>query len=265
LIANKIIGKTYSLYGGTISSDSFYEELSAFAEWTSNEFKNLPELLELIRKSSKKKSLIRNELKAASGNSYLGKILLKAEKTFTKYFTGIDSHLKNLTFREKCDSTLSTSREQYLLYMLEIELANRINVKSFSSSEIRFAFLPHCLHDLEKDCLSASDGVDYVCKGCSKVCSINSVNKLMKAKNIKAYIWKEADLKKIFKLAKANHQSVGAFGVACIPELVNGMRLCAKYNVPAIGVPLDANRCVRWMGNFYPNSVNEKKIISLIN
>jgi hypothetical protein len=72
-------------------------------------------------------------------------------------------------------------------------------------------------------------------------------------------------LKKIFKLAKANYRDVGAFGIACIPELVNGMRSCAKYNVPAIGVPLDANRCVRWMGDFYPNSVNEKKIISLIN
>jgi len=43
------------------------------------------------------------------------------------------------------------------------------------------------------------------------------------------------------------------------------MRLCAKYDVPAIGVPLDANRCIRWMGDFYPNSVNEKKILSLLN
>jgi len=86
----------------------------------------------------------------------------------------------------------------------------------------------------------------------------------MKLRNIKAYIWREADLKKIFKLARSNGQSIGVFGVACIPELVNGLRLCAKYDVPAIGVPLDANRCIRWMGDFYPNSVNEKKILSLL-
>jgi hypothetical protein len=177
LTVNKITGKTYSLYGGKDSSDCFYEDLNTFAELILNEFKNLPELLEFTRKISKSKRLLRKEIKNASGNSLLRNILHKAENTFSKYFTGIDSHLKNLTFREKCDSTLSTTREQYLLYMLEIELVNRLNTQSFYSSEIKFAFLPHCLHDLEKDCLSVSDGVDYVCKGCSKVCSINSVNK----------------------------------------------------------------------------------------
>jgi hypothetical protein len=87
----------------------------------------------------------------------------------------------------------------------------------------------------------------------------------MKHNNIKAYIWREADLKKIFKLAKSIGQSIGAFGIACIPELVNGLRLCVKYDVPAIGVPLDANKCIRWREDFYPNSVNEKKILSLLN
>jgi hypothetical protein len=149
--------------------------------------------------------------------------------------------------------------------MLEIELVNRLNKKKFNSSEAKYAFLPHCLHDLDKDCLSASDGTDYVCKSCSKNCSINSVSKLMKLQNIKAYIWREADLKKIFKLARSNDESIGAFGIACIPELVYGLRLCGKYDVPAIGVPLDANRCIRWMGDFYPNTVNEKKILSLLN
>jgi hypothetical protein len=148
--------------------------------------------------------------------------------------------------------------------MLEIELVNRINKEKFKSSESKFAFLPHCLHDLDKDCLSASDGTDYVCKSCPKNCSINTVSKLLKINEIKAYIWREADLKKIFKLARSIGQSVGVFGVACIPELVNGLRLCSEYDVPVIGVPLDANRCVRWMGDFYPNSVNEKKILSLL-
>jgi len=87
----------------------------------------------------------------------------------------------------------------------------------------------------------------------------------MKMQDINAYIWREADLKKVFRMAKSNGQSIAAFGVACIPELVNGLRLCAKYDVPAVGVPLDANRCIRWMGDFYPNSVNEEKIISLLN
>jgi len=260
----EIIGKTYSLYAGKSNTDEFYSVLSDLvASLHSNVFSD-EQLLSAIRKFSNKKRTLRVEKKKVNSDSIIAKILNDAEATLSKYFTDIDSHLKNLSLAEKCDSTLTTSREQYLLYMLEIELVNRSNKGKFTFSEAKYAFLPHCLHDLDKDCLSASDGTDYVCKGCSKNCSINSVSKLMKLQNIKAYIWREADLKKIFKLARSSGQSIGVFGIACIPELVNGIRLCTKYDVPAIGVPLDANRCVRWMGDFYPNSVNEKKIKSLL-
>jgi len=261
----KIIGKTYSLYGNKDSSDSFYQNLSDFINSIINGYNEEESLLELIRKSSRHKRELRKEIKTSHKDSYLKKILIESENIFSQYFTDIDYHLKNLSLSEKCDSTLTTSHEQYLLYMIEIELTNRMNKERFNLSETKFAFLPHCLHDLDKKCISASDGTDYVCKSCSKNCSINSISKIMKLHSIKAYIWQEADLKKVFRLAKSNGKSVGAFGVACIPELVNGMRLCAKYHVPAIGVPLDANRCRRWMGDFYQNSVNENKILALLN
>lgn len=261
---NKIVGKTYSLYGEKDSSDYFYNNLADLTTLILQGFKDEYALLEYLREISGKKRSLRKERKQNPVRTPVGNILHSAEQTLSKYFTDIDSHLKNLTLSEKCDSTLTTSREQYFLFMLEIELVNRLNKEKFNSSEPRYAFLPHCLHDLDKDCLSASDGTDYVCRSCSKKCSINSVSKSMKLRDIKAYIWREADLKKIFKLAKSSGENIGVFGIACIPELVNGLRLCAKYDVPAIGVPLDANRCIRWMGDFYPNSVNEKKILSLL-
>jgi hypothetical protein len=264
MIENKITGKTYSLYGEREVSDYFYVNLSELMDNILQNFENEFSLLEFLRKVSGRKRTLKKENKLYPPKTPLSNILHSAEETFSKYFTNIGSHLENLTLSERCDATLTTSREQYLLYMLEIEIVNRLNKEKFNSSQIRYAFLPHCLHDLDKDCLSASDGTDYVCKSCSKKCSINSISKLMKLRNIKAYIWREADLKKIFKLAKSNGEDIVVFGIACIPELVNGMRLCAKYDVPAIGVPLDANRCVRWMGDFYPNSVNEKKILSLL-
>jgi hypothetical protein len=265
LAKSDIIGKTYSLYSGNENTDEFYSVLSDLADSFLSLTESGEHLLSIIRKDSSRKRSLKAEKKKASSDSLIAKLLVETESGLSKYFTDIDTHLKNLTLAEKCDSTLTTSREQYLLYMLEIELVNRLNRENFNSSESKYAFLPHCLHDLDKECLSASDGTDYVCKSCSKNCSINSVNRLMKLQNVKAYIWREADLKKIFKLAKSNGQSIAVFGVACIPELVNGLRLCAKYDVPAIGVPLDANRCIRWMGDFYPNSVNEKKIQSLLN
>ena len=265
LVKSDIVGKTYSLYAGNLDMDEFYSVLSDLTDYFLLNIKSDKEMISIIRKYSKKKRSLKAEKKKVGPDSIISKLLNEAEARLSKYFTDIDSHLKNLSLSEKCESTLTTSREQYLLYMLEIELVNRINKVKFKSTQIKYAFLPHCLHDLDKDCLSVSDGTDYVCKSCSKKCSINSVSKLMKLQNIKAYIWREADLKKIFKLARSSGENIGAFGVACIPELVNGMRLCAKYDVPAIGVPLDANRCVRWMGDFYPNSVNEKKILSLLN
>jgi hypothetical protein len=259
-----IIGKTYSLYSENDDTDGFYSVLSDLADSFLSFSESKEQLLSIIRKVSNRKRSLRTERKKSSSDSLIAKLLVKTESRLSNYFTDIDGHLKNLSLADKCDSTLTTSREQYLLYMLEIELVNRINKENFNSSESKYAFLPHCLHDLDKECLSASDGTDYVCKSCSKNCSINSVSKQMKLRNVKAYIWREADLKKIFKLARSNGQSIGVFGVACIPELVNGMRLCTKYDVPAIGVPLDANRCIRWMGDFYPNSVNEKKILLLL-
>ena len=66
-------------------------------------------------------------------------------------------------------------------------------------------------------------------------------------------------------IAKQNHnKSLGVLGIACIPELVRGMRSCMKKNLSVVGIPLDANRCVRWMGNFNPNSVNLEMLESLV-
>jgi len=67
--------------------------------------------------------------------------------------------------------------------------------------------------------------------------------------------------KKLFK----DYSSVAILGIACIPELVNGLRRSAKLNVPAIGLPLNANRCIRWFGDFYPNSVSLAELEKLIN
>ena len=265
MIQEKIIGKTYSLYGEQNTSDYFFKELSKVTDSILKKVKSQSHFVEFLRKKTEHKRRLKKESKINPEKTLLGNILRLTDDSLSKYFTDIDSYLKSLTLAERWKSTLTTTREQYLLYMIEIEVVNRINKEKFNSSEPRYAFLPHCLHDLDKDCLSASDGTDYACKSCSKNCSINAVSKLMKIRNIKAYIWREADLKKIFKLARSSGENISVFGIACIPELVNGLRLCAKYDVPAIGVPLDANRCVRWRGDFYPNSVNEKKILSLLN
>jgi hypothetical protein len=34
------------------------------------------------------------------------------------------------------------------------------------------------------------------------------------------------------------------------------MRDCRKAGVAVVGVPLDANRCVRWLGSFQQTTIN---------
>jgi hypothetical protein len=82
------------------------------------------------------------------------------------------------------------------------------------------------------------------------------VSKLLRRHGVVPYIWMSANLAALFRRLRKKGKTVGVLGIACIPELVSGMRKCAKADVPVTGVPLDANRCARWWGEFYPNSVS---------
>jgi hypothetical protein len=73
-----------------------------------------------------------------------------------------------------------------------------------------------------------------------------------------------ANLSALFRNMEKAGNSVGILGIACIPELVRGMRMCLKHDVPVIGIPLDANRCARWWGEFRRNTVNVAKLESLL-
>ena len=69
-----------------------------------------------------------------------------------------------------------------------------------------------------------------------------------------------ANLGSLLRKLRREGKTVGVMGIACIPELVNGKRTCARAGVPVTGVPLDANRCARWWGEFRPNSVNLREV-----
>jgi hypothetical protein len=147
--------------------------------------------------------------------------------------------------------------------MLEIELMNRAFGNRFRKARRRLAFLPHCLRDLKADCRAAMHDIDYACKGCSVVCKVNAVSTLLRNHNIEPYIWMQANLTALFRKLKDEEGGLGVMGIACVPELVHGMRMCAKLGVPVVGVPLNANRCARWMGEFYSTSVELVEVLKL--
>jgi hypothetical protein len=176
----------------------------------------------------------------------------------------VSGHLRHLRAFDKLDRTLTTTEEQHHLFMLEIELGNRLYADRFRAATLKIAMLPHCLRDLEAECRAAKRDIDYVCKGCTDTCNVNLASKVLRLHHVKPYIWMEANLKSLFRKLTKEGQPVGVLGIACVPELAKGMRMCHKYGVPAVGVPLDANRCARWWGTFYPNTVNLEELQRLL-
>ena len=97
-----------------------------------------------------------------------------------------------------------------------------------------------------------------------KKCLINNASQQLKPYNVETYILSRRDIKKLFKEIKSKYYSVGIIGVACIPELFNGMRLSLSLDIPTIGIPLDGNKCARWYGKAFETSFNLEHLISLL-
>ncbi len=264
VIQRPVKGKTFSLFGDSVSSAGYYDQIRDSADECIDKFGDIKELLAQINKASERKVFLRKLADKPNNDAFIGFFLRSSKNLLTVYTREVNTHLKELSLAKKFDSTLSSTEEQYHLYMLEIELTNRIFAKHFKKRDYKLAFLPHCLHDLDRDCRAESDGIDYVCKSCSKKCFINNVYKILRSHEINPYIWMTADLKRLFKNLESQNKNVGVLGIACIPELVRGMRLCMKLDVPVVGIPLNANRCRRWMGRFYETSVNLEALNKLL-
>jgi len=257
-------GKTYSLFGNDNNTSAYYELIRHLANLVLEKFDNPENVLQTIQKYSKKKYIIKGLASSKEDSSLISFVIHLLSSSLADYTRNVDSHLQNLPLIKFWDKRLGTTREQYHLYMLEIELTNRLNIERFLNSDKKIALLPYCLKDFEVDCKSKPDNFDYQCKMCSKNCYQHYISSLLKTYNIGAYIWMGANLKKNAKQTLKRNQTFAVLGIACIPELISGIRKCRKYNLPVIGIPLDANRCVRWMGKFHKNSINFEQLELLI-
>jgi hypothetical protein len=228
-----------------------------------------PDILDLVKtleRASRKKRFLKKQLRISGppGNELIHFIITAAQGLLAPHTALVNAHLQELSFLKRWDGTLFTTEEQYHLYMLLIELANRAWKEAFRTAKHRIAFLPYCLRDLSADCRSGPGELDHVCKGCSKNCFVNRVSALLRGNRIEPYLWMNASLKSLLRELRDREGSVGVLGVACITELLRGMRLCIGLNVPVVGIPLNANRCMRWMGAFHPTSVDLDALSKLI-
>lgn len=251
-----VCGKTYSLFGDSDTTTEYYETIRMLAEKVLAMNPNIRFIIESIKKFSSKKRILKESMRIKDTSNLMVTILALIDPYLKKYTINTEKHLRTLPISKFWDRRLATSREQYHLYMLEIEMTNRLYISEFISSDKKIALLPYCLQDFSVKCKSEKKGFDYQCKNCSPQCFQNYASSILKSHNVEPYIWMDGNMKNLAKYTLKEKQTFGVFGIACIPELTWGMRNCRKNNIPVVGIPLNANRCVRWFGNFFPNSID---------
>ena len=261
----KTAGKTYSLFGNSENTDDYYDRISIIADELLIEEPDIMQLISKIKVLTSNRSKFKRCLSDEKSNflsKFYRSVMMPELSQYTKYTA---DHLKELSVLKRIrDKRLSTVEEEYHFYMLKIELVNRLNKNEFNKCGHKIALLPHCLKDLSKKCKSEADEFDYVCKGCSKQCFLNAISSLLRKFDIAPYIWMKADIKKLFKESNRKRKTLGVIGIACIPEVENGMNKCIQAGIPVLGLPLNANRCGRWFGEFHPNSINLSRLEKLI-
>jgi hypothetical protein len=253
-----VAGKTYSLFGSGSSTEDYYQKIGALADRLLEFKPDIPDLIRTLEQASRKKRFLKKQLRVSESlkGGLIPLVVTAARDLLAPHTALVNAHLQELSFLKRWDGTLFTSEEQYHLYMLLIELVNRAWGEAFRRARRRIAFLPYCLRDLSANCRSGPGELDYICKGCSKDCYVNRVSAFLRENGVEPYLWMNASLKSLLRKLRDREGSIGVLGVACIPELVRGMRLCMGLNIPVVGIPLNANRCMRWMGAFHPTSVD---------
>lgn len=259
-----IRGKTYSLYGSSAGTDNYYRTIRELTDLFLERCPDEQELLGHIQRAGSDRSLIKKLSSRQVNKPLISYIKKTLKESLSIYTTGVNAHLKTLSLSKRFDDILKTKEYQYHLYMIEIELVNSIYRKAFKDSDYRFALIAHCLRDFRTECKALAGEYESECTSCTKDCFIHLGSVLLKDYGIHPFISVSMDLDKLFKKIKADHQSVGALGIACVPELAQGMRLCIKLGIPPVGIPLDANRCARWLRQCKESSFNLEELEGLI-
>jgi hypothetical protein len=261
--SDEIRGKTYTLLRPGQGSQAYYTAVRKAVDTLIKSVPDRKKLLSLLR-ASHRKSLLKKLTSGREAGELADLVTRILHDHLSAFIEDVGGHIKGLGIRERFDPVLATKDWQYLLYMAEIELVNRIYAEDFRKAEYKFSLIGHCLRDFRPECEAIEGDIEKVCQGCTEDCFINLGGELMRRYGIHPYISVEMDQETLFKEIKARHPSVGALGIACVPELARGMRLCIRLGIPPVGIPLDANRCARWTGSASESSFDLGELEELL-
>jgi hypothetical protein len=256
-------GKTYSLFAEGGDSEGYYTAIKGLTDLFLQRLPDAKRLLALIQREGRKPFPFGWKTSQADRKT-LRFVRQTLRESMSIYTRKVSKHLKTLPLAQRLDGTLATPEEKYHLYMLEIELVNRIYREDFKGAAYKFALIAHCLRDFRPECRSVKGDIEAVCQGCTEDCLIHLGSVLLEKYGIKPYISVEIEQERLFRHLKDEHPSIGALGIACIPELAMGLRLCIRTGIPAVGIPVNANRCARWMSQAHETSFNLEQLEALL-
>ncbi|MCJ7444412.1 MAG: DUF116 domain-containing protein [Methanotrichaceae archaeon] len=121
-----------------------------------------------------------------------------------------------------------------------MHLRNYINRKEFVRvpKERRFIFMPQCLRSTVCPGKLTPEGI--ACVDCGQ-CGIGEAKKFSEDKGYKFFIVPGSSfIKRIIK----KYQPKAIVGVGCPMEIKEGLDLCHRYKLPALGIPLSEGGCV---------------------
>jgi len=255
-------GKTYTLFGDDPSAAQYFSVIRAIAESLLALCPDQQVLLLHVQMAGGMRCKKRST--CGRDDTLIAHIRKTLDEALHPYTRAVKEHLRSIPLSQRFDKTIRTPEEGYHLYMLEIELVNRTYRMAFRNSVYKFALFPHCLRDFRPRCSSVPGNIEYICKGCSEDCLIRLGSELLKKYEIHPYISITIDQEKLFRRLKAEHPDIGALGIACVPELAQGMRLCIKLGIPPVGIPLNASRCARWMKQACESSFSLEELAKLV-
>lgn len=109
---------------------------------------------------------------------------------------------------------------QYYFNMVCSEIMNDVYRSRFLGTKNKLVFLPACMRQQEKRCMSIKSERGYKCMGCSPLCNVNKLRKQGEAYGFEVtVIPHETDL---LALKKSDNSSYGIVGIACVLNLVSG-------------------------------------------
>lgn len=216
--------------------------------------------------TEEKKKFIPIPYKIKNETDYFKKVSLFADEfelyatdLFSEEISNVDIYLKSLAQRKECELPLYTSKSEYCLDMLTIEILNRSWKKHFIDTQHKIVVLPLCLNKKKESCKAvyAEEIGLHKCIRCTPGCKTNSLlQKWDGKKGIEIYttvsrdsLQRDEEFEIVFQNLLKKHKSVGVLGVACLVELVMGMKTAIDSGIPPQGVPLLYNSCSRWTGN----------------